>query len=83
MGTMECWDVLAEDRLVIGVVGWVLGEQLAWLGLEEKIRLTNDQEEERALLVLNEGEDSERWEDLRFFDGRWWSLEVVKMKQPR
>lgn len=57
MGAMECWDDLAEDKVVVvGVVGWVWVELLVWQGFEEKIRLTKAQEEERALLVLNEGE---------------------------
>lgn len=65
MGAMECWDDLAEDKVVVvvvvmGVVGWVWVELLVWQGFEEKIRLTKAQEEERALLVLNEGEGRER-----------------------
>jgi hypothetical protein len=85
MGAMECWDDLAEETVVVGVVGWVWVELLVWQGLEaEKIRLKKDQEEERALVVLNEGGDGRelRREPLRFFEGRW-SFVVVKMKQPR
>ena len=82
MGAMECWDDLAEETVVVGVVGWVWVELLVWQGLEEKIRLQKDQEEERALVVLNEGDGRERREPLRFFEGRW-SFVVVKWKQPR
>jgi len=60
IGTMECWDDLAEDSVVLGVVGCVWVELLVWQGLEEKMRLKKDQEEARALLVLNEGEGRDR-----------------------
>ena len=48
--------------------------------MEEKIRLKKDQEEERALVVLNEGEGRERREPLRFFEvgGPWgWSFVFI------
>jgi hypothetical protein len=94
MGTRECWDVLAEDKVVVvgvvGVFGWVgvVEELIVLQEFEEKTRLRKDQDEERALL----GFDGEEWwerprgETLRFFEKRWtwWSLlVVVKMKQPR
>ena len=76
-GTMECWDDLAEDKVVVvmGVGGvvvgwvWVMEEMLALQESEEKMRLRKDQEEEIAFL----GFEGEEWETLsretlRFFE---------------
>lgn len=83
MDTRDCWEFLAEVNVgVVVAVGcvWMVFLQLALE--EEKMRLRQDQVEERALLGLREGGGRERGEALRFLAGLWWSL-AVKMKQPR